>query len=320
MTIADRSVLEASAVAVQRGEAATLALVLETEGSTYVRAGATALFGVERTQVGWLSGGCLEATVAERSASAAEHGRIEWLELDTREDDDLLAGSGLGCRGRLRLALLPLRGVPGWDALIAQWVVQPEALVLTLNRHGLQAQLGSETWRWRVEMAACPWPEDVAEWNLPFAPLARVVLFGAGPETGPLLPLLRALDWKTLLIERRERWQGVSALADTPLALAPSEAVALAEVRAARAALVMHHHFEFDREALEALAGSEIPFVGLLGPKRRRDDLFKLLPARAREALQPRLHSPVGLNLGGEGAAAIALSIAAQLQSYRHGA
>ncbi|MFQ6312721.1 XdhC family protein [Lysobacter capsici] len=32
----------------------------------------------------------------------------------------------------------------------------------------------------------------------------------------------------------------------------------------------------------------------------------------------PRLHSPIGLKLGGEGPEAIALSIAAQLHSHRH--
>jgi xanthine dehydrogenase accessory factor len=81
----------------------------------------------------------------------------------------------------------------------------------------------------------------------------------------------------------------------------------------------MHHHFELDREALVALAASTIPFVGLLGPVRRREDLFKLLPDATRQALLSRLHSPVGLNLGGQGPEAIALSIAAQLQSLHIG-
>jgi xanthine dehydrogenase accessory factor len=50
---------------------------------------------------------------------------------------------------------------------------------------------------------------------------------------------------------------------------------------------------------------------------RRREDLFRVLPLAAREALLPRLRSPVGLKLGGQGPEAIALSIAAQLQAQR---
>ena len=84
------------------------------------------------------------------------------------------------------------------------------------------------------------------------------------------------------------------------------------------AALAMHHNFEMDREALEAVATTGIAFIGLLGPKRRRDDLFKVLPTDVRENLLPRLHSPIGLDLGGHGPEAIALSIAAQLQAFVH--
>jgi len=82
---------------------------------------------------------------------------------------------------------------------------------------------------------------------------------------------------------------------------------------------VMHHHFELDREALAALSARAPGYLGLLGPSRRRDDLFRVLPAHAREALRACLRSPVGLPLGGQGAEAIALSIAAQLQAHRHG-
>ena len=96
-------------------------------------------------------------------------------------------------------------------------------------------------------------------------------------------------------------------------------AAAAVGIAASDAALVMHHHFELDREALLALAATAIPFVGLLGPVRRREDLFRVLPRAARDALLPRLHSPVGLKLGGQGPEAIALSIAAQLQAWRCG-
>jgi xanthine dehydrogenase accessory factor len=83
------------------------------------------------------------------------------------------------------------------------------------------------------------------------------------------------------------------------------------------AALVMHHSFELDLLALKLLAETPIPAIGLLGPRRRRDDLFKLLTPAERAALHGRLHGPVGLDLGGQGPEAISLSIAAQLQQWR---
>ena len=45
----------------------------------------------------------------------------------------------------------------------------------------------------------------------------------------------------------------------------------------------------------------------------------RVLPTSAHALLLPRLRSPVGLKLGGHGLEAIALSIIAQLQAWRHG-
>ena len=151
------------------------------------------------------------------------------------------------------------------------------------------------------------------------APPPSVLMFGAGPEAPILLPLLRSMGWMTCVVERRERWMAVSALADRLRKESPAQALLGSGAVRPYATLVMHHNFELDLEALLALAENPPPFIGLLGPRRRREDLFKLLPDSARESLAPHLHSPVGMDLGGRGPEAIALSIAAQLQSKLHG-
>lgn len=318
-----RAVIEASAAAAARGEPATLAVVLETEGSTYVRPGALALFGARDGQAGWLSGGCIEPDIERHAARAAATGGVDWMDIDTRSDEDLFAGSAIGCRGRLRLALLPLAGLDGWAALIDEWRRGHGDLRLDIGSGGaIAAAVGDERMRWTLPADPLPWPIDGGmRWVLDIASPPSVLVFGAGPETPALLPLLRTLGWMTTLVERRPRWSGLGALADQALARSPAQALATA--RAHDAALVMHHHFELDRETLEQLAespgGQAIGFVGLLGPQRRREDLFRVLPATAAVSLLPRLHSPIGLRLGGEGPEAIALSIAAQLHSHRHG-
>lgn len=314
-----RAVLEGSGAAAARGDAATLAVVLETEGSTYVRPGAMALFGARDGQLGWLSGGCVEPEIEERAQDAAETGGIGWMDIDTRSDEDLFAGSAAGCRGRLRLALLPLSGLPEWPALVDEWRRGHGDLRLDIRVGGaVSASVGDERWRWSLPSSTPSWAADaIAPWTLDIARPPNVMVFGAGPESPALLPWLRTLGWMVTLVERRPRWAVHATLADTVLERSPAQA--LANARPHDAALVMHHNFELDREALEALAESAIGFVGLLGPVRRREDLFRVLPASARQALMPRLRSPIGLRLGGDGPEAIALSIAAQLQSHLHG-
>ena len=314
-----RHVLDAALAALERGEPAALAVVVRTEGSTYVDAGAMALFGPRTVQAGWLSGGCLEPAIEARACAAAQAGDCDWMDIDTRDDEDLLSGSAVGCRGRLHLALLPLARLDGWPELVDVWRQGREPLLLTFAAADtLHAQCGSRQATWRLRAAAAP-PEWAGPYRLRIAPPPRVVVFGGGPESAGLLPLLRRLGWITTLVERRERWRAASALADHPLDATPTLATAAADIAASDAALVMHHHFELDRETLLALSATAIPFVGLLGPVRRREDLFRVLPSDARAALLPRLRSPIGLKLGGQGPEAIALSIAAQLQAWRCG-
>lgn len=315
-----RTVLAAAADAL-RGDAsdAVLAVAVDTEGSTYAHTGAMALFGGPQGQVGWLSGGCLEPEIARVAEQAAQAGALAWMDIDTRDDEDLLSGSAVGCRGRLHLALWPLAGAQSLQPLIADWLQGHGGLRVAIDADGgIQAQVDAQHAQWRLPVqghAAAP-AYAIA---LPAPP--RLVVLGGGPEAPSLLPLLCSLGWRVVLVERRPRWRGQGALADEAWDLSPADAVA--RLHATDTVLVMHHHFELDREALAALAAradaQRVDYVGLLGPTRRRDDLFRVLSPAAREALRGSLRSPVGMPLGGQGPEAIALSIAAQLQAHRHG-
>jgi xanthine dehydrogenase accessory factor len=277
-----------------------------------------ALFGADAGQVGWLSGGCLEPEI-ERRALQVTQGHVDWLDIDTRDDEDLLSGSALGCRGRLHVALLPLRALPGWDGLVGHWRRDAAPLRLTIAGDGeVAATVGREQRSWKLVSPLVVAEPRPMSWQLDIAPAPAVLVLGAGPETPALLPLLRNLGWITTLVERRPRWKSMAALADVAIECAPEAALSQLRTAAFDAALVMHHNFELDREALAALAVGDIAFIGLLGPTRRREDLFRVLTPTVRDALSTRLRSPVGLDLGGHGPEAIALSIVAQLHAYRH--
>ncbi|MFI5356365.1 MAG: XdhC family protein, partial [Opitutales bacterium] len=85
--------------------------------------------------------------------------------------------------------------------------------------------------------------------------------------------------------------------------------------------VIMTHRFLEDAVLLRALLPLPLPYLGLLGPRAR---LARLLGHLQRDGFTPteemrtRLHSPVGLDLGGSTPEAVALSILAELQSHRH--
>lgn len=288
-------VLRAAVEALRDRRRAALAIVLETDGSTYTRAGTVVLF-TDAGHVGWLSGGCLEPEIERRAMQAVDAGALAWIEIDTRDDDALFAGNAVGCRGRQRVVLLPLAALPGLVPLVEAWLQGDITLALQLHADGrLDWRCGDAHVAHVLATLPIDWDAAGASWQLAWRRAPRVLILGAGPEAVPLLPLLDGLGWRVEVCETREAWRRFDA------------------------ALVMHHNFELDLEALERLAASPIAFIGLLGPERRREDLFKLLLPEIRAALLPRLRSPVGLRLGGRGPEAIALSIAAQLQAWRHG-
>ncbi|MET0329280.1 MAG: XdhC family protein [Luteimonas sp.] len=308
------AVLRTAVDALAAGRQPVLAVVVETEGSTYASAGAIALFG-DGPHVGWISGGCLEPEIERVSLRAAGSGGLEWLEIDTTDDGALFMGSAVGCRGRQLLALVPMAALPDIAAAALTWLAGGHALRIALHGDGrIGCRVDGHAWSWHLPAAARPRPAT-QRWALTLHRAPEALILGAGPETPTLVPMLASLGWRVTVAERRARWRDAALAQCSPVDAHPEDAIAAHPH--ADVALVMHHGFEDDREALAALAGSRIPFVGLLGPARRRDDLFKLLRPADRDALDGRLHSPVGIPQCGRGPEAIALSIATQLQQWR---
>jgi xanthine/CO dehydrogenase XdhC/CoxF family maturation factor len=97
------------------------------------------------------------------------------------------------------------------------------------------------------------------------------------------------------------------------LTCAPAESLAeVVDFSRFDAAIIMSHHLVSDRSYLRQLAYTDIPYVGLLGPSHRRDRILSEL-GEAASQFGERLHGPAGLDLGGRGPAAIALSIVAEI-------
>lgn len=296
-----RAVLAAARELRAAGRAFALTLVVEAEGSTYRKPGALALVADDGRRVGVISGGCLEPGLVKLGLDALVNAQPRDAVFDTRSDDDLVFGSGSGCRGRMRVVALPV--VPGAPSpafdgvLTAHEARRPARLALDV----LAPHLGLP-----VEVTVRPPP--------------LVLLLGAGPEAPPFVGIARTLGWYVWLADHRTGLLEEPRLAvvDRVIAARPAEALADLAGRPLDAAIAMTHTAEHDLAALAALAAHEVHYVGLLGPPARRDELLERLTPAQRAALDGRLHAPVGLKLGGEGPEAIALTIAAELQREFH--
>lgn len=318
-----RAVVEQAQRLADAGRPGVLGVVVATAGSTYRKPGALILLDAGGVRVGALSGGCLEAELERHAGEVLSGGAAQAAFFDTSGDEDRVFGSGTGCGGSIRLLLLPL---PAQRAPLREALHDAErhGLALTLALATAAERLGSGEARvagrcYRFDRHGAAVDEqdgDDAAVVLTIAPPPRLLLLGAGPETRPLLRLTRSLGWRVELVEHRERWRrfadgsGIDDVHDQGPDTIPT---LLAQTRF-DAALVMNHNYHLDARCLAHLAASDVGYVGLLGPATRRDELLAELGDVAAR-LGTRLHAPVGLPLGGEGAEAIALAIVAQLQS-----
>lgn len=113
-----QSIVEAYADARARGERAALATVVGVEGSAYRRPGARMLVTEGGRTAGAISAGCLERDVAERAAQVFGSGAARVVVYDTRGDEEIVWGLGLGCNGVVRVLLESLHeGSQGAHAL-----------------------------------------------------------------------------------------------------------------------------------------------------------------------------------------------------------
>lgn len=318
-----------------------LAVVHHAEGSTYRKPGALVAIDADGMQHGTLSGGCLEPELRRAATDALARRVAVSLDFDTRDDDDAVFGSGSGCRGRMRVLVLPLD--PGIDAAVLDALAGLEgrdaALPIALLVDGpatggfvlreganaigrapaalepvLAGIAGGAARAVHVGVGAVQHGARV----LHLRPPPRLLLLGAGPEAPPLVRFARELGWRVDVGDHRPALLDPTRLpADALHRGRPAAVLAALADAALDAVVVMTHGLAADREALQALADAPVPHVALLGPPARRDELLATLDASARDALRPRLQAPAGLPIGGEGPEAIALSIAAGLPHRR---
>jgi xanthine dehydrogenase accessory factor len=147
----------------------------------------------------------------------------------------------------------------------------------------------------------------------------QILLLGAGPDARPVAEMAAFLGWRVTVIDHRSHYARAERFRDAALVLdggppALTRLLTMPVSPAWDAAIIMSHHMTTDLAYLKAISRSDIPYIGLLGPRARSRRLLTDLGADVSR-LAPRLRAPVGLDLGAATPEAIALSIVAEIQA-----
>jgi xanthine dehydrogenase accessory factor len=277
-----------------RDQAWALATLVETSGSTYRKQGARMLVDAGGHTIGVLSGGCLEDEIALRGRDIIAGAPPTLLAFDTRRL--------YGCDGKVRILIERVSSAGAGGNFLTQLGTRFERRRVSRLRTCYEGDALGTTLLGSDELV----PERPGVF-IHCVPLpVRLLLFGSGPEIAPVRQMANILGW---IIH-----QFASA----------SELPGDMQSDPQTAAIVMMHNFGRDLAVLDRLETLHLPYVGLLGPRKRHRQLLQEL--HAQRTLDPaslaRLHAPAGLDLGSEAPEEIALSIVSEVSAVladRHG-
>ena len=257
------------------GRPLALASLVRVVGSSYRRPGARMLICDDGKRVGSLSAGCVEDEVAWRAREVLQTGEPIIVSFDTRRR--------FGCAGNIDVFIERVSEI-FFPSLADALDGRGSCFVVTAfakERHGSRVV--------RTEAEGDNHEELIQRVHAPI----RLLIVGDGPDNAPLRSFAASLGWETV------------ELADAnSLAIEPDEWTA---------AIVKSHNYGRDFAALEKLLPMNLRYVGLIGPRKRRDQMMNHL-LDLGITVNAGFFAPAGLELGAETSDEIALSIISEIQ------
>lgn len=324
----------------RQDDSLVLATVIATAGSTYRKPGAMMLFAGDGAYEGLISGGCLEGDLLHHATGVSASGAPSLVTYDMHADDELVWNLGLGCDGVIHLLLQRLDREGGFGflqhleacqharrAVLLGLVTRSDGILplgalamvdstdISYGEPDLRGSLMDlrdewPAWRYRNIRLGSELQAEALVVHIPAR--MRLLICGAGPDAVPMARTCVELGWEVLVVDHRPAFARAERFpaACRVIQSRPERLRQVLDLASLDAAVIMSHHLENDAAYLAALAAHDLPYIGVLGPRARRDRLLEMAECRARAVF-----GPVGLDIGAELPASIALAVAAEIHA-----
>ena len=152
-------------------------------------------------------------------------------------------------------------------------------------------------------------------------PSIQLLIAGAGIDVVPLAEMAHILGWETIIVDGRPNYINKNPYsASCAIQLAkPEEVLSKINIDEYTFVALMTHNYNYDKKLLSILLDYEVlPYVGMLGSKTK---IIRMLDEFKEEGINispdqlQKIHSPIGLDIGAENAAEIAVSIIGEIQA-----
>jgi len=318
-------VLEAARDWLDRDGAVAIATVVDTWGSAPVPIGGQMAVAADGRFKGSVSGGCIEGDVIAEADEILASGQPKLLEFGVA--DETAWRAGLPCGGKVKVYVERVQSKGGGRQMIDRAVEAQQ------KRHGLVIETrladGSKTIFARDDGNV---PDDVAQrfstaksslketpagdvFLHALVPPARIVVVGASHIGQVLAEIARLAGYEVQVVDPRsafaapDRFPGITLHAEWPQDVLPR--IGLDPYTAV---VALAHVGHIDDEALKLALKSDCLYVGALGSSRNHAKRCeRLLAAGITQAELARIRAPIGIDIGAQTPAEIAVSVMAEI-------
>jgi xanthine dehydrogenase accessory factor len=331
---------------ISRGEKLALAKVVATRGSTPREVGAQMLIRRSGEMMGTIGGGCGEAEVRRQATEALEEGQPRLMEVDLTEE--ITWETEKACGGMMEL-FIDLWGEA--EGKLAQRLAasQGKQVALVTALEGDLSQPGRKLLIARGEEpigslgspSLDEWAKEAAERGLAegnsrvvnykgsvelFLEVQKssptLLIAGAGHIALPLARMGAMLDFRVVLIDDRPTFANEERFpqADQVIAGGFEQTLRDLPIDKETYSVIITRGHAHDMECLRQVLRSPAAYIGMIGSRRRVKGVFKLLQEEGySEESIARIHAPIGLDLGAQTPAEIALAIMGEITRVRRG-
>lgn len=316
--------IEHSDPVLRKEPAVALATLIAATGSSSKKLGAKMIVGRSGRIIGGVTiGGCVDAQVIEAADAVVANGGRRLLSISL--DDDEAWEIGLTCGGTLDVLITRVEPGSEADPTIAAHrralellaAGEPAVIVTPLDGDGAPYAVAAAAFETDAANAATG--RVFAD---RIAPPVTLLVVGAGQIAMSLTRLARELEMRSVIIDGRERYATRERFpdADDIRIGMPSEIVAGLELNRRAAVVLLAHDYKYELPVLRNVLRRPAGYVGLLGSRKRGAAIREMLNEEGFSADElARIHTPIGLDLGGKASADVALAILAEIVAVNNG-
>ena len=146
-----------------------------------------------------------------------------------------------------------------------------------------------------------------------------LLVFGGGHVSLETVRLGNRVDFKTIVVDDREEFANRQRFPESEIVVVPNYLeLPDFKIDGETFIVIMTRGHLGDYDVLKKLIGSNAAYIGMIGSRHKREKIYERLRQEGiSQGLIDRVHSPIGLAIGGETPAEIAVSVVAELIQER---